>query len=168
MLFDRYASRLINFAYRFLHSQSEAEDLAQEVFLRVYRGKDRYDDRRPFKPWLFSIAGRLLSNRLRDIKRHRESALDATNDEGQSLVDILKDKGPSQEEAIVKADQIRRVQSALDSLPEGQRVAILLARFEEMSLEDIGETMNLSLSAVKSVLFRARERLKVLLVPESH
>ncbi|HMU76164.1 MAG TPA: sigma-70 family RNA polymerase sigma factor [Elusimicrobiota bacterium] len=86
-LFDRYSARLINFAFRFLHSREEAEDAAQDVFLRLRGKKERYDPSRPFRPWLFSIASRLVSNRLRQKKRHPLlSIFNREDDEGESPV----------------------------------------------------------------------------------
>jgi RNA polymerase sigma-70 factor (ECF subfamily) len=160
-LFNCYAPPVINFAYRFLHSQAEAEDLAQEVFLRVYKGRERYDDNRPFKPWLFAIASRLISNHLRNTKRHHQVSLDYTPAEDEApLASIIPEKSLRPDQQIDQQEKVRAVQAALDGLPENQRTAVLLARFEEMSYEDIAEVMGVSITAVKSLLFRAKQTLK--------
>lgn len=162
-LFNRHASHLINFAYRFLRSQSESEDIAQEVLLRIYRGKDRYNPKRPFRPWFFSIAARLISNRLRDRKRHPQTPLDpiASEETQPPPIQALPDRSVSSpEEALDQQEKVQAVQKALDALPEDQCKAVLLARFEDMSYEEIAQTMEISVSAVKSLLFRAKQSLK--------
>ncbi len=165
IIFDRYASHIINFSYRFLNNQQESEDIAQEVLLRVYKGKDRYDSSRPFRPWIFSIAARLLSNRRRDKKRHAEESLDWQSenaDEGSQVRFQLEDKssGVDPQKVTEKNQLALIVQKALKELPENQRIAVILARFEGMSYEDIAQSLDISVSAVKSLLFRARETLK--------
>lgn len=164
ILFNAYAGRVINFAFRFLRSQAEAEDLAQDVFLRVYKSRERYDARLPFKPWLFAIASRLISNRLRDAKRHPHMTMESNSQDDEPHKDrAFTDPALTPEEsAIRKADAVA-VQLALDKLPENQRMAVLLARFEEMSYEDIAQSMDTSVASVKSLLFRARLALKTTL-----
>ena len=166
IILNRYSSHIINFAYRFLSSQEEAEDIAQQVFLRAYKASSRYDPKRPFRPWLFSIASRLISNQIRFRKRHRNESLDVTpqETEGGSYADKIPDPSCLKPEDILeKQHLIQQVQGALQRLPESQRIAVLLARFEDMSYEEIGHSMGISVSSVKSLLFRARERLRYLL-----
>jgi RNA polymerase sigma-70 factor, ECF subfamily len=168
VLFDRYASHLINFAYRLLSSRDESEDIAQEVLLRVYKGKDRYDPSRPFRPWIFSIASRLISNRLRDRKRHPQVSLNFKPDEDHHdipTIDLADKSSHPTEEILEKQQLAQHVQKALADLPENQRTAVLLARFEEMPYEEIAATMGSSVSSVKSLLFRARQTLKAVLTP---
>jgi len=162
-LFDRYSARLINFAFRFLHSREEAEDAAQDVFLRLRGKKERYDPSRPFRPWLFSIASRLVSNRLRQKKRHPLlSIFNREDDEGESpvLIDPADPPDERPEQTAEKRHMAAAVQSALAKLPENQRMAVVLARYEEMSQENIARTMGVSIIAVKSLLFRARQNLQ--------
>lgn len=164
IIFDRYSSHIINFAYRFLGSREEAEDIAQEVFLRIYRAKERYDPKRPFRPWIFSIAAHLISNQRRNSKRHPKEPLEGMlqDSDGSSPRREIEDRSsPKSEELLEKQQIAERVRNALENLPESQRQAVLLARFEEMSYEEIGETMDISLTAVKSLLFRARQNLKL-------
>ena len=165
-LFNRYSSHLINFAYRFLSSREASEDVAQETFLRVYRGKDRYDATRPFRPWLFSIAVRLASNRLRDQKRHPRVALEGEQDEdGDRQALDLSDTSPLPHAELERRHLAERVKEALKVLPETQRTAVLLARFEGLSYAEIAEAMGTSVTAVKLLLFRARQTLKKVLTP---
>jgi RNA polymerase sigma-70 factor (ECF subfamily) len=135
----------------------------------LYKGKDRYDARRPFRPWLFSIASRLVIDRLRARKRHQEVALEATIDtrpESRSLIDILPDASFMKPQDIMeKTEMVQQVREALDGLPENQRIAVLLVRFDEMSYVEVAHTMDLSIAAIKSLLFRAKQTLKRILAP---
>ncbi len=163
LFFDRYSSRIINFAYRFLNSKEEAEDIAQEVFVRIYRKKLSYDPKSPFRPWLYSIVAHLFSNRLRDKKRHPHQSLDwtASDDGGNDFSpESIEISSPAEKDSLEKAEITRSVQSAIQALPENQRTAVILARYENMSYEEIAVTMSLSLSSVTALLFRARQTLK--------
>lgn len=162
-LFDRYAARLFNFSLRFFRSREEAEDLAQEALLRVYHKKDRFDVSRLFRPWIFTIASRLISNRLRDKKRHPHLSLDKPleNSDGDEMVIEPSEPTRLTPDCIEENTQlVQAVQRALDDLPESQRTAVVLARYEEMSYEEIAESMSTSVSSIKSLLFRARIALK--------
>jgi RNA polymerase sigma-70 factor (ECF subfamily) len=168
-LFGRYSKFIINFAYRFLNSREAAEDVAQEVLLRVYKGRDRYNPSRPFRPWIFSIAARLCSNKLRDLKRKPTASLDFKRDEDDdraSLIDVVPEKSSlSPEASLEKRETILVVREALTNLPEAQRTAVLLAKYEEMSYDEIAAVLKTSVPSVKSLLFRGRETLKRLLRP---
>lgn len=163
LLFDRYSGHLINFAYRSLASKPEAEDLTQEVLIRVYRKRDRFDVSRLFRPWIFSIAARLVSNRIRDRKRHPQASLDfQPSDENQNSDALQIADSPSlvPDKELEQKKLAEAVWRSLDALPETQRSAIILAKFEEMPYEEIASVLNTSVSSVKSLLFRARESLK--------
>lgn len=167
-LFDMYSKRLINFAYRFLFSQEESEDVAQQVLLAVYQKKERYDPGRPFRPWLFTIASRIVSNRLRDKKRHPRVSLDyqTEDEEGSGMVErseLIEKREVA--DSCEKNELVNVVCRALEKLPENQRLVVTLARYEEMSHQDIARVMKISLPAVESLLFRARQSLKTFLSP---
>jgi RNA polymerase sigma-70 factor (ECF subfamily) len=167
-LFDRYAARLFNFSLRFFKSNEEAEDVAQEVLLRVFHKKERFDTAKPFRPWIFTIASRMISNRLRDKKRHPHLSLDKTteNDDGDEIkLDPVEAPQLRPEAIHEEVEIIEAVRSAINALPENQRVAVLLARYDELSYEDIAQTMSTSVSSVKSLLFRARITLAKVLAP---
>lgn len=167
ILFDRYAGRLINFAYRFLRSREEAEDVAQESLLRLYRGKVHFDPDRPFRPWLFSIAIHLISNRLRNKKRHPLSSLDFSSgpSEEKKPIELPDLSTPPPEMQVEKIELALIVQTALTALPENQRNAVILARFENMSYAEIASTLETSIPSVESLLFRAKQTLKKRLFP---
>ncbi|MBI4669916.1 MAG: sigma-70 family RNA polymerase sigma factor [Elusimicrobia bacterium] len=163
-LFDRYAAHLVNFAWRFLGNQNESEDLAQEALLRVYKSKSRYDPSRPFKPWIFSIAARIVSNSLRSKRRHPLLSLDQPPqaNSGDTILNSAELSIVSSEfaEAFERNEAVEAVKKAIADLPQDQRIAVSLARFEDMSYEEIAEAMDTTLPAVKSLLFRARQNLK--------
>lgn len=166
LLFNRYSTHLINFANRFLFSQEESEDAAQEVLLRIHSAKDRYDVSRPFRPWLFSIASRLISNRLRQKKRHPlVSLFHSTEDDDSPPVDPPEQRRHGPEQNMENQHLAALIQSSLALLPENQRTAVILARFEDMTNEEIAQTMETSVSSVKSLLFRAKQTLKNALKP---
>ncbi len=162
-LFDRYAARLVGFASRLLRDRDEAEDLAQEVLLRVYRGSAPYDPRRPFKAWVFTTAARLGYNRLRDRRRRPGVSIDTGGAEGGRIE--LADPAGSAEIPVEKRERAAAVDKALASLPDDQRTAVLLARFEELSYEEISKALGTTLPAVKSLLYRARIALASRLAP---
>lgn len=164
-----YQDRLLGVLYHLLDNQEAAEDLAQEVFLRVYRSRNAYEPTARFSTWLFRIANNLASNLRRDQGRKREIAL-ATSDSGplgpRPEERILAEKSalmPSRQ--LDKIETRAMVQAALQSLSERQRLAVLLHKFEEMSYADIGATLEMSPAAVKSLLSRARENLRTSLEP---
>lgn len=159
-IFDRYTIPLIHFACRFLGSQTEAEDVAQEVFLRIYRHKERYDARRRFRSWIFSITARLSANKARDRKTHRETSLDAgDSDDGTNFAALLTDGGPQPDHDYQSKESVRKILAALQMLPENQRTAILLCRFEQMSYGEIADALETSVQAVKSLMYRGMQTL---------
>jgi len=165
-LLDRYSAHLINFAYRYLGSKEEAEDIAQEIFLRIYRRKDSYDPARLFRPWLFAIAARLISNRARDRGRRSTVSLDQETDDGSTErpgLGIADAASPVPEGRLAQDEAVGKVRAALEALPEDQRRAVLLAKFEDMPYEEIAQAMATTVPAVKSLLFRARQSLKTAL-----
>lgn len=165
-LFDMYSKRLINFAHHFLFSQEESEDVAQQVLLTVYEKKERYDSSRPFRPWLFTIASRVVSNRLRDKKRHPRISLDYQTEDRDGLAgwsEFIEQR--KVEDSFEKREIVEVVCRALERLPENQRLAVTLAKYEEMPNQDIARVMEVSLPAVESLLFRARQSLKTFLSP---
>ncbi|MFN0197312.1 MAG: RNA polymerase sigma factor [Planctomycetaceae bacterium] len=162
-----YQDRLISVLYHLVHDLEAAEDLAQEVFLRVYRTRDRYEAKARFSTWIFRIANNLASNARRNKGRRKEVSLSQPKPGSESsgtYSRILADKSSLMPVRLIDRKEVRKlVQTALDSLNERQRLAVLLHKFENMSYADIGETMELSTPAVKSLLSRAREVLRTVL-----
>jgi RNA polymerase sigma-70 factor, ECF subfamily len=162
-LMQRYQDRLVGFFYHLCHDRAVAEDLAQEAFLRVYRSRDRYEPTARFSTWLFRIAHNLANNLNRGTVRRREIPLAATSDSHDFRP---QQRNLAEKSALMPTRQIDSlelrdvVRNAVEELSERQRTAVILHKFEEMSYEEIGDIMGLGVVAVKSLLSRARSRLK--------
>ena len=165
----RYQNRLITVLEHLVNNRQAAEDLAQEVFLRVYRARKSYTPDARFATWLFTIAHNVASNALRTQGRRREQMIAArTGDESSAMTldQIAKAaSGQMPSRQLDKLELTEVVRVAIDSLNDQQRMALLLSKFEEMSYADIAESMHLSIPAVKSLLWRARENLRTVLEP---
>ena len=165
----RYQARLVRVLEHLVGRRELAEDLAQEVFLRVYRSRQQYVPGAKFATWLFTIANNVASNALRDRSRRPEVTL-AGSESGplgvrplDRLVQASSSAMPTRQ--IDKAELRDVVRMAMESLSDRQRLAVLLNKFEGMSYVDIANTMELSPQAVKSLLSRARENLRQMLEP---
>ena len=165
----RYQARLLRVLEHQVGRREWAEDLAQEVFLRVYRSRQQYVPGAKFVTWLFTIANNVACNALRD--RSRRPEINLTGSESGGLGVRPLDRLAQASSAAMPARQLDKaelheiVRLALDELSERQRMAVLLNKFEGMSYADIARTMELSTQAVKSLLSRAREKLRQMLEP---
>jgi RNA polymerase sigma-70 factor, ECF subfamily len=159
ILLEKHRLPVIHFLYRMVQNQAVAEELAQEVFLRVYRSRESYEPTAKFTTWLFRIATHLALNSLRDGKKQRlEERLD--DDSSEMPVRQVSDRRPSAEQAMVYEARLDEVRRAVAMLPEKQRAAVLMHKYEEMEYSQIAKVLNCSESAVKSLLFRAYETLR--------
>jgi RNA polymerase sigma-70 factor (ECF subfamily) len=164
----RYQNRLLSLLAHLVGQRDLAEDLAQEVFLRVYRARNSYVPGAKFSTWLFTIAGNVASNALRSKSRRREVHLAplASDSAPQSLEAIaVAASGLMPTRQFDKAEMCAAVQQAIGSLNDRQRMAVLLAKFEHFSYADIAEVMGMSPQAIKSLLSRARCNLREALQP---
>jgi RNA polymerase sigma-70 factor (ECF subfamily) len=165
----RYQNRLLTVLEHQVGNREQAEDLTQEVFLRVFRARERYEPGAKFSTWLFTIANNVASNALRSKSRRREVGVPDSNgsDSAPLQLDQLAKAASSfmPSRALDKAEQSEMVRHAVAALNERQRMALLLAKFEGMSYQDIAESMGLSVQAIKSLLSRARVNLKEILTP---
>jgi RNA polymerase sigma-70 factor, ECF subfamily len=169
-LVDKYKQPVLNLVYRMLHDAAEAEDVAQNVFVQVYKSARRYEVSAKFSTWLFTIARNLCLNEIRRRSRHPAASLDAPHpeQEGQPLHQFEDKKTVSPPDSLLQRELEAKVEQALAELPENQRTAILLCRQGELSYEDIAEVLGCSLSATKSLIHRGRETLKLKLKPYLH
>ena len=165
-LIEKYRKPIINFMYRMVHNQAVAEELAQEVFLRVYRSRQTYRAEAKFSTWLYRIATNLGVNHARDTKYERSAQtvyLDQPDPETGTTPDVA-DARPGAEEDLVKDERMRAIRKHVMALPERQRTAVLMHKYQGLDYKEIGAVLKLSESATKSLLFRAyqtlRERLK--------
>lgn len=157
-LIRKYETSVINTIYRYTSDRVEAEDLSQEVFIRVFKSKETYRPTRPFRYWLFTILTNLCLNKIRDTKRHQTFSI-FPKDENHEL-NIEDSRNKSISDHFKQTEQKIAVREALNSLPANQKMVVILNKYEDLSYEEIGQSMKISVSAVKSLLFRARENLK--------
>ena len=157
----------MNFVFRSLRDEAEAEDVAQNVFLQVYKSRARYERTAKFSTWLFTIARNLCLNEIRRRSRHPAESLEEAHPENEDLPSRqYEDKKvflPT--EAMLHGELAKKIEEAVAELPETQRTAILLCRQDELSYEEIAEVLDCSLPATKSLIHRARETLKEKLKP---
>ena len=153
-----YTNELLHFLTRFLGSRVGAEDVFQETFLQIHLSADTFDSSRRFKPWLFTIA----ANKARDYHRKHSrrtfvslsSSLDSDG-EGQCFVDLMESNIPTPEEPLVDAERCRLVKDVVDSMPTHLREILLLSYFQQMSYNQIAQTLEIPLGTVKSRLHTA-------------
>ncbi len=166
----RHQQAVINFIYRSVPDLSEAEDLTQNTFVQAWKARQRYQVSAKFTTWLFTIARNLTLNELRRRSRHQHDSIDAPvgDDETQPARQFEDRTANSAAEDILRGEIEQRVAEAVGDLPENQRTAILLCQDEDVSYEEIAKVLGCSLSATKSVIFRARETLKLRLKAYLH
>jgi RNA polymerase sigma-70 factor (ECF subfamily) len=165
-LVDKYKQSVMNLVYRMIHDATEAEDLAQNVFIQVHKSAHRYRSEAKFSTWLYTIARNLCLNEIRRRARHPSESLDAPRSPEEVSAPQFEDKTALSPPAnLLRGELEAKVDEAVAALPENQRLAILLCRQEDLSYDDISEVLGCSLSATKSLIHRARETLKQRLKP---
>ena len=167
-LVERFQSRLVGIMHHLVGNKEEAEDLAQECFLRVYRTRQKYSPKAKFSTWLFTIANNLAINSLRDKKRKPTVSL-AVSDSGplgpRPQEQLATDKAPSPGTTMQQTELAGIIRKALDDLNDRQKMAVVLNKFEDMPYLEIANVMGMTEKAVKSLLSRARARLREALLP---
>jgi RNA polymerase sigma-70 factor (ECF subfamily) len=161
-LVQKYRRPLVSFMYRMARNTAAAEDLAQEVFLRVYRSRQTYEASAKFTTWLYRIATNLAVNHARDTRHERPEvtvSLDEPDEETGTTVDVADDT-MSAEEALVRRERLAAIRGKVEALPERQRLAVIMHKYQQMDYKQIAEVLKLSESATKSLLFRAYESLR--------
>jgi len=165
VLVERYAGPVFNLAYRLTHDRPEAENIAQETFLRVYQALPQSDWRRPFKPWLFTIAVNLCRDWARRRRMWTFSDLeDRAGDE--SGIEALPDEAPLPADRLEEEELRQALQRAVDNLPPAYRAAVVLRYTEGLSYEQIATALDLPLNTVRTHLSRARQRLRAALAAD--
>jgi RNA polymerase sigma-70 factor, ECF subfamily len=165
-LLQKYRSPLVHFLNRMVRDQATAEDLAQEVFLRVYRARKQYTPSAKFTTWLFRIATNLALNSVRDNRHNRMGiSIDSPAEDEDRPPLELKAREMRIDERMIERDRVEIIRRAIWSLPEKQRAAVLLHKYEEMDYAEIAGILECSEGALKSMLFRAYETLRVQLAP---
>lgn len=172
ILVRRHQRSVLNFIYRFMGDRIEAEDLAQEVFLRVWQSAATYKPTAKFTTWIYRIAANLCSNKQKSDRIRRLFMGPASRKEEEALGDEFSadhaTKCPSPEDLLLEAERKRQILSALRSLPANQRIAIILKKYEGLSYKEISKIMGLTVSAVDSLLIRAKRNLHGQLVSQEN
>ena len=161
-LVQKYRRPLVSFMYRMARNTAAAEDLAQEVFLRVYRSRQSYEASAKFTTWLYRIATNLAVNHARDTRKERPEvmvSLDEPDDETGTTMDVADSK-MSAEESLVRRERMLAIRSKVEALPERQKLAVIMHKYQQMDYKQIADVLKLSESATKSFLFRSYETLR--------
>jgi len=162
-LVQKYRRPLVSFMYRMARNTASAEELAQEVFLRVYRSRQTYEASAKFTTWLYRIATNLAVNHARDTRKERPEvtlSLDEPDVETGTTMDVA-DSTMSAEETLLRQERLAAIRSKVEALPERQKLAVIMHKYQQMDYKQIAEVLKLSESATKSLLFRAYESLRV-------
>lgn len=158
-LTSKYRLPILRFLYRMVRDYTVAEDLTQEVFLRVCRSRLRYEPTAKFSSWIYRIAANLASNWRRDQRlRQNQESLDEVAPDGWRWQ--FADDEPTVDQELLREARLKAVRSAIDALPERQRQAVMMQRYEEMDYQEIAAAMNCSMQTVRSLLFRAHSALR--------
>ncbi|MDZ4815645.1 MAG: sigma-70 family RNA polymerase sigma factor [Verrucomicrobiota bacterium] len=167
VLVDKHKNAVVGTIYKMLGDVSEAEDVAQHVFIQIYKAAPRYEPKAKFTTWMYTIVRNLSLNEIRRRGTHKLQSLQAMEDPADDTAPIqLEDvtaKNPSIELGHQELED--KIQLALNDLPESQRLALVLRRYDDMSYDDIAKVLKCSVSATKSIIFRARETMKEKLKP---
>ena len=161
-LVQKYRRQMISFMYRMARNTAAAEDLAQEVFLRVYRSRENYEASAKFTTWLYRIATNLAVNHARDTRHERPEvtvSLDEPDEESGATLE-LPDGALTAEQAMVRRERLMAIRRTVEALPEQQRMAVIMHKYQQMDYKQIAEVLKKSESATKSLLFRAYETLR--------
>lgn len=161
-LVEKFRRPMVSFMYRMTHNSAVAEELAQEVFLRVYRSRANYAANAKFSTWLYRIATNLAVNHARDTRHERPEVtvnIDESDEETGLTVDV-PDTSLNAEQSILRRERLKAIKQHVQALPERQRMAVLMHKYQNMDYKQIAEVLHLSESATKSLLFRAYETLR--------
>jgi RNA polymerase sigma-70 factor (ECF subfamily) len=161
-LAEKYHRPIFHFLFRMVRNQAIAEELAQETFLRVYRSRESYRAEARFTTWLYRIATNLAVNHARDTRHERAARtiyLDAPDEETGTTPDVADDE-PTAEQGMLRDERVKAIRAHVMALPERQRMAVLMHKYQGMDYREIGEVLKLSESATKSLLFRAYQTLR--------
>ena len=159
-LIEAHQHRVIGTVAKMFGQETDAEDIAQQVFIRVWKSAPRYEPTAKFTTWLFKITRNLVFNELRRRKRHPTQSLDVSANADDRPLQTADANAKAPDTALLDEEMQSAIQQAIEELPEVQRMAIILRRYDDISYEEIGEILDLSVPAVKSVIFRARTELR--------
>ena len=161
LLVGRHVSSILNLIYRFIGDRTKSQDLAQEVFIRVWQAAGSYQPKAKFTTWIYRITANLCINELKSSRRRKLfQFLQFGEDQENTIEEVLVDASPSPEDLLLSREQSRRISDALQSLPDNQRLALILKRYDDLSYQEIAKILNCSVSAVESLIVRAKRALQ--------
>jgi RNA polymerase sigma-70 factor (ECF subfamily) len=161
ILVDRHQTSILNLIYRYIGDRTQARDLAQEVFIRVWKSVRTYKPEAAFTTWIYRIAINLCLNELKSARRRRWFSFGRSDEDPQNtLEETFADGSPSPEDLLLAKERDRRISDALQSLPDNQRMALVLKRYDDLSYQEIAQVIGCSVSAVESLLVRAKRTLQ--------
>jgi len=159
ILVRRHQVSVLNLIYRFIGKRAQAEDLAQDVFIRVWQAAKSYEPRAKFSTWIYRITANLCLNELKSAGRKKLIPYFPGEEGKEGGFETISDESPSAEERLLAEERIRQISDALQSLPEKQRMALILKRYDDLSYQEISKILGCSVSAVESLLVRAKKNL---------
>lgn len=161
LLMDRHAEKLFHFFVRSLQNETDAAELAQETFVRIYQNRAKFDPGQKFTTWLYAIASNLIRDRYRWRSRHPQVSLEAENERTETnLKETLKETAPTPDEQMQSTERAKLVRRAIAALPEELRQPLILALYQDLSQADIAAALNCSAKAVEMRIYRARQQLR--------
>ena len=161
LLVNRHQTSALNLIYRFIGDRTQAKDLAQEVFIRVWQAVGSYQPKAKFTTWIYRITANLCINELKSSRRRKLfQFLRFGEDQENTIEEVLVDDSPSPEDLLLSREQSRRISDALQSLPDNQRLALILKRYDDLSYQEIAKVIGCSVSAVESLIVRAKRSLQ--------
>jgi len=161
ILVNRHKTSILNLIYRFIGDRTQANDIAQEVFIRVWKSAKTYRPEAKFTTWLYRITANLCFNELKSSRRKKWFSFKRSDeDDGHALEETFADSAPSAEDILLEKERSRQISDALQSLPDNQRMALVLKRYEDLSYREIAQIIGCSVSAVESLLVRAKRTLQ--------
>jgi RNA polymerase sigma-70 factor (ECF subfamily) len=159
ILVRRHQVSVLNLIYRFIGKRAQAEDLAQDVFIRVWQAAKSYEPRAKFSTWIYRITANLCLNELKSAGRKKLIPYFPGEEGKEGGFETISDESPSAEERLLAEERIRQISDALQSLPEKQRMALILKKYDDLPYQEIAQILGCSVSAVESLLVRAKKNL---------
>jgi RNA polymerase sigma-70 factor (ECF subfamily) len=161
ILVSRHQTSILNLIYRYIGDRTQAKDLAQEVFIRVWQAAKTYKPEAKFTTWIYRITANLCFNELKSARRKRWFSFNWSDEDGEhTLEEMLSDNAPSAEEILLEKERSRQISDAIQSLPDNQRMALVLKRYDDLSYQEIAQIIGCSVSAIESLLVRAKRTLQ--------
>jgi RNA polymerase sigma-70 factor (ECF subfamily) len=161
VLVDRHQASILNLIYRFIGDRTQAKDLAQEVFIRVWQAAKTYKPEAKLTTWIYRITTNLCFNELKSARRKRWFSFNRSDEYSENTLEqTLADSSPSAEDLLLSKERSRQISDALQSLPDNQRMALVLKRYDGLSYQEIAQVIGCSVSAVESLLVRAKRTLQ--------